>query len=94
MARKASIVKAEKTPAFEVRKRNRCSDPGCGRARDFRRKFGLCGRHVRQGVLRGQVPGFRPISLYVCGLMDNYLKCKEHKNQFYKYPYLITKTNY
>ena len=60
MARKALIVKTEKPPKFRVRQRNRCFE--CGRARDYRRKFRLCGRHVRMWVYKGWVYGFGKVS--------------------------------
>ena len=62
MARKALIEKAKKTPKFRTRKRNRCFIKGCGRARDFRRKFRVCGKHLLEKVFEGKVPGVRPIS--------------------------------
>ncbi|RHZ36266.1 type Z 30S ribosomal protein S14 [endosymbiont GvMRE of Glomus versiforme] len=60
MATEAQIQKAKKTPKFKTRKRNRCFE--CGRARDFRRKFRLCGRDVRRWVCNGWIPGFAKIS--------------------------------
>ena len=62
MARKALIEKAKKTPKFRTRKRNRCLIERCGKARDFRRKFKICGRHLLEKTCEGKVPGFRPIS--------------------------------
>ena len=62
MARKALIEKAKKTPKFRTRKRNRCSIKGCGRARDFRRKFRVCGSHLLEKTYEGKLPGVRPIS--------------------------------
>ncbi|MCD6320172.1 MAG: type Z 30S ribosomal protein S14 [Candidatus Desulfofervidaceae bacterium] len=55
MARKALMVKAQRTPKFKVRKRNRC--PLCGRPRAFLRKFGVCRICFRTLALRGEIPG-------------------------------------
>jgi small subunit ribosomal protein S14 len=62
MARKALIEKAKKIPKFRVRQRNRCLIKGCGKARDFRRKFGVCGDHLLERTCEGKLPGVRPIS--------------------------------
>lgn len=55
MARKSLIVKAMKTPKFQVRKYNRC--PLCGRSRGYVGKFGMCRICLRQLSLRGEIPG-------------------------------------
>ncbi len=55
MARKCLIVKAQRKPKFEVRRRNRC--PLCGRARGFYRRFRLCRICLRNLALRGALPG-------------------------------------
>ncbi|MBP8626409.1 MAG: type Z 30S ribosomal protein S14 [Syntrophorhabdaceae bacterium] len=55
MARKAMIEKANRTPKFHVRGRNRCSI--CGRPRGYLRKFKLCRICFRNHALRGEVPG-------------------------------------
>ncbi len=60
MARKALMVKAQKTPKFKVRKYNRC--PLCGRPRAFLRKFGICRICFRMMALRGEIPGVRKAS--------------------------------
>ena len=49
------IVKANRTPKYAVRKRNRCRL--CGRPRGFMRKFGLCRIDFRKLALEGQIPG-------------------------------------
>jgi len=55
MARKALVVKANRTPKFKVRKRNRCYR--CGRPRGFLRDFGLCRICFRELALEGKIPG-------------------------------------
>jgi|UniRef100_A0A7C4U841 small subunit ribosomal protein S14 len=60
MARKAMILKAQKTPKFKVRKRNRCSR--CGRPRGYYRDFGLCRICLRELALKGEIPGLKKAS--------------------------------
>ncbi len=55
MARLAMRVKAEATPKFGVRKRNRCKC--CGRARGFLRKFKMCRLCFRGNASKGLIPG-------------------------------------
>ncbi len=55
MARKALIVKSEKTPKFSSRAYNRCRR--CGRPRAFIRKFQLCRICFRELASSGQIPG-------------------------------------
>lgn len=55
MARKAMIEKANRTPKFQVRTRNRCSI--CGRPRGYLRKFKICRICFRGYALRGEIPG-------------------------------------
>ena len=55
MARKALMVKAQKTPKFKVRKYNRC--PLCGRDQGFMRKFQMCRLCFRKRALNGELPG-------------------------------------
>jgi small subunit ribosomal protein S14 len=49
------LVKARRTPKFDVRGYNRCRV--CGRPRGFMRKFGVCRICFRALALKGQVPG-------------------------------------
>jgi small subunit ribosomal protein S14 len=49
------VVKAKKTPKFEVRRHNRCGI--CGRPRGFLRKFGICRICFRKMALDGKIPG-------------------------------------
>ncbi len=60
MARKALVEKQKRTPAFKVRKYNRCSL--CGRPRGYLRKYGICRICFRDMVNRGLVPGVRKAS--------------------------------
>ncbi len=60
MARKALIEKAQKTPKFSVRHRNRCQL--CGRPRGFMRLFQLCRLCFRDLALRGILPGVKKAS--------------------------------
>ena len=60
MARKAMIEKANKTPKFAVRQRNRCKL--CGRPRGFMRIFMMCRLCFRKHALNGILPGFKKLS--------------------------------
>ncbi len=60
MARKSMILKAQKTPKFKVRKKNRCSR--CGRPRGYYRDFGLCRICLRELALKGEIPGVKKAS--------------------------------
>ncbi len=60
MARKALIEKANKTPKFSVRLRNRCRL--CGRPRGFIRLFGVCRLCFRNLALQGMLPGVKKTS--------------------------------
>jgi small subunit ribosomal protein S14 len=55
MAKKSWIVKANKTPKFEVRHHNRCQR--CGRSRAYMRKFGVCRICFRELASTGKLPG-------------------------------------
>jgi small subunit ribosomal protein S14 len=55
VARKALIIKSERTPKFAVRAHNRCKR--CGRAHAFYRKFELCRICLRELAHRGELPG-------------------------------------
>lgn len=55
MARKALIIKAQRTPKFSTRKVTRCQI--CGRPRAYIRKFGMCRICFREHASRGEVPG-------------------------------------
>ena len=60
MARKALMIKAQETPKFAVRQRNRCKL--CGRPRGFIRMFQLCRLCFRTYALRGVLPGVKKTS--------------------------------
>lgn len=55
MARTCLVVKANRTPKFKVRKRNRCFI--CGRPRGYLRKFGMCRICFRGLAGEGKIPG-------------------------------------
>ncbi len=55
MAKRSMIEKANRTPKFKVRVKNRCQV--CGRPRGYIRKFQMCRICFRQYSLRGAVPG-------------------------------------
>ncbi|MBA3954552.1 type Z 30S ribosomal protein S14 [Candidatus Dependentiae bacterium] len=60
MARKALIEKANKTPKFAVRHRNRCKL--CGRPRGFIGIFQMCRLCFRELASRGALPGVKKTS--------------------------------
>ncbi len=60
MARKALIEKANRTPKFAVRQKNRCAL--CGRPRAFMRFFEMCRLCFRKLALDGQLPGVKKAS--------------------------------
>lgn len=60
MARKAMIEKANKTPKFSVRQRNRCKL--CGRPRGYIRLFMMCRLCFRKLALKGFLPGVKKTS--------------------------------
>ena len=45
-----------------TRRRRRCRQDKCGRPRGVYRKFGLCRIHLREALMRGDVPGGRKAS--------------------------------
>ena len=55
MAKKALVVKANRTPKFKVRGYTRCSR--CGRARAVYRRLGMCRICFRSMAHRGELPG-------------------------------------
>ncbi len=60
MAKKSIIAKAKRTPAFKVRKYNRCQI--CGRPRAYYRKFGICRICLRNMAMKGEIPGMKKSS--------------------------------
>ena len=60
MAKKSLIVKAARPAKYSTRNYNRCKI--CGRARGYRRKFGVCRICFRELSLNGMIPGVRKAS--------------------------------
>lgn len=60
MARKALILKAEKTPKFSTRKINRCKL--CGRRHGYMRLFALCRICFRELASKSELPGVKKSS--------------------------------
>ena len=60
MAKVSRIVKARRTPKFQVRQKSRCQL--CGRSRGYIRMFGLCRICFRTLALEGKIPGVRKSS--------------------------------
>ncbi|MGE0206602.1 MAG: type Z 30S ribosomal protein S14 [Candidatus Babeliales bacterium] len=60
MAKKSLIEKANKTPKFAVRQRNRCKE--CGRPRGYMRMCMLCRICFRKYALEGWLPGIKKAS--------------------------------
>ena len=56
MARKALIVKANRTPKFSTRKIRRCKI--CGRTHGYYRFFDLCRICIREAAIKGELNGF------------------------------------
>ncbi|HEY2175241.1 MAG TPA: type Z 30S ribosomal protein S14 [Mycobacteriales bacterium] len=55
MAKKALVIKANRTPKFAVRAYTRCQR--CGRPHSVLRKFGLCRICLREMAHAGELPG-------------------------------------
>ncbi len=55
MAKKSQIIRAQRTPKYQVRAVNRCKN--CGRSRAYMRKFGLCRICFREMASVGRLPG-------------------------------------
>lgn len=60
MARKALVIKSERTPKFPCRSRNRCKL--CGRPRGYLRKFRVCRICFRNLARRALIPGVQKAS--------------------------------
>jgi small subunit ribosomal protein S14 len=60
MAKTSMIVRANREPKYETRKKNRCKL--CGRPRSYMRQFALCRICFRQTALKGQLPGVKKSS--------------------------------
>ncbi|MCL4448790.1 MAG: type Z 30S ribosomal protein S14 [Actinobacteria bacterium] len=55
MAKKALVIKQQRTPKYKVRFYTRCRK--CGRSQAVYRKFGLCRICLRTMVHNGEIPG-------------------------------------
>ncbi|MEM5948709.1 type Z 30S ribosomal protein S14 [Spirochaetia bacterium 38H-sp] len=55
MARKSMIIKAQRTPKYKARKKNRCKV--CGRPRGYMRDFEMCRVCFRKLASEGLIPG-------------------------------------
>lgn len=60
MAKKAMVVKQQRTPKYAVRAYTRCTR--CGRPHSVIRKFGLCRICFRELAYKGQLPGVKKAS--------------------------------
>jgi small subunit ribosomal protein S14 len=60
MAKKAMVLKQQKTPKYSTRAYNRCKI--CGRPHAYLRKFGICRICFRELAHDGQIPGVKKAS--------------------------------
>ena len=60
MAKKAMVLKQQKTPKFSTRAYSRCKI--CGRPPAYLRKFGICRICFRELANDGQIPGVKKAS--------------------------------
>jgi small subunit ribosomal protein S14 len=60
MARKALIVRSERTPKFKSRVVRRCKQ--CGRKQGYMRDFDMCRICFREHAHEGHIPGVRKSS--------------------------------
>lgn len=60
MAKKAMILKYQKTPKYPTRAYTRCKI--CGRPHAVLRKFGICRICFRELAYKGQIPGVKKAS--------------------------------
>ena len=60
MAKKAMVLKQQKTPKFSTRHYNRCKI--CGRPHAYLRNYGICRIRFRELAYKGQIPGVRKAS--------------------------------
>ena len=60
MAKKAMVLKQQRTPKFSTRYYNRCKI--CGRPHAYLRKFGICRICFRELAYKGQIPGVKKAS--------------------------------
>ncbi|MGB4141083.1 MAG: type Z 30S ribosomal protein S14 [Limnochordia bacterium] len=55
MAKKSMIIRAQRTPKYDVRRVNRCRL--CGRPRGYMRRFQMCRVCLRKLANQGQITG-------------------------------------
>ncbi|MCD8286432.1 MAG: type Z 30S ribosomal protein S14 [Clostridia bacterium] len=60
MAKKAMVMKQQRTPKYPVRAYTRCTR--CGRPHAVLRKYGVCRICFRELAYKGQIPGVRKAS--------------------------------
>ena len=60
MAKKAMVLKQQKTPKFSTHAYSRCKI--CGRPHAYLRKFGICRICFRELANDGQIPGVKKAS--------------------------------
>ena len=60
MAKKAMVLKQQKTPKFSCRHYNRCKI--CGRPHAYLRDYGVCRICFRELAYKGEIPGVRKAS--------------------------------
>jgi len=60
MARKALVIKQQKTQKYRTKEYNRCNI--CGRPHGYLRKFGICRICFRELAYKGQIPGMKKSS--------------------------------
>ena len=60
MAKKAMVLKQQKTQKYPTREYNRCKI--CGRPHGYLRKYGVCRICFRELAYAGEIPGVRKAS--------------------------------
>ena len=60
MAKKAMILKQQKTQKYSTREYNRCKI--CGRPHAYMRKYGICRICFRELAYKGEIPGVKKAS--------------------------------
>ncbi len=60
MARKALVLKSQKTPKFSTRQHSRCKL--CGRPKGYLRRFGVCRLCFREMAWKAEIPGVKKAS--------------------------------
>ena len=60
MAKKAMVIKQQRTPKYKTRAYNRYKI--CGRPHGYLRKYGICRICFRELAYKGQIPGVKKAS--------------------------------